>query len=77
MYDTEGNKRICIIDNLSNCQQPHQHTHLKKKRQVSYYKNSKIPFLKRNFHVKSLTCFKNQINVIVVPFVLWKFLSSN
>ena len=31
MCDTEGNKRICILDDLPNCQQPHQHIHLKEK----------------------------------------------
>ena len=31
MCDTEGNKHICIIDNMFNCQQPHQLIHLKEK----------------------------------------------
>ena len=32
MHDTEGNKHhTCIRDNLFNCRQPHQHTHLKGK----------------------------------------------
>ena len=34
MYDIEGNKDICIHDNLFNCWQPHQHIHLKEKKQV-------------------------------------------
>ena len=34
MYDTEGNKDICIWDNLFNCQQPHQHINLKEKKQI-------------------------------------------
>ena len=35
MCDNEGNERICIPDNLSDCQQPHQHMHLKEKKKVS------------------------------------------
>ena len=83
MCDTEGNKRICIPDNLPDCQRHHQHIHLKEKKKVSLYTNSKIIFLKRNFHllktlkIKSLTCFMHQINIIVAIFVLWKFLPSN
>ena len=35
MYDTEGNKDdICIHGNLLNCRQPHEHIHLKEKKQV-------------------------------------------
>ena len=30
-----------------------------------------------NIRIKSLTCLKHQINIIVVIFVLWKFLPSN
>ena len=35
MCDTEGNKDICILDNLFDCRQPHQHSQLKEKKQVS------------------------------------------
>ena len=41
MYDTEGNKRICILDNLFDFQQPRQYIHLKEKKKESYYKYSK------------------------------------
>ena len=35
MYDTDGNKdHICIRDNFLNCGKPHQHIHLKEKKQV-------------------------------------------
>ena len=51
MYETEGNKRICILDNLSDCQQPHQHIQLNEKKKVSWYTNSKIIFLKSNSHL--------------------------
>ena len=36
----------------------------------------RIPLIE-NVRIKSLTCFKHQINVIVVIFVLWKFPPSN
>ena len=43
MYDTEENKyHIHIIDNLLNYRQPHQHIHLKEKKQELYCKNSKL-----------------------------------
>ena len=83
--DTEGNKRIYILDNLSDSHQPHQHIPLKEKKKVSWYTNSKILFLNfwnsfpiiENVRIKSLTCFKHQINTIVVVFVLWKILPGN
>ena len=42
MCDIEGNKRICILDNLFDCRQPHQHIHLNEKKQISKYTNSKL-----------------------------------
>ena len=33
--DTEGNKHICILYNLFDGQQYHQHIHLKEKKQIS------------------------------------------
>ena len=46
MYDTEGKKdHICIHDNnLFNCLQPHQHIHLKEKKQVLIIKKWKETF---------------------------------
>ena len=42
MYDTEGNKDdICIHGNLLNCRQPHEHIHLKEKKQVLIIKKWK------------------------------------
>ena len=32
MNDIEGNKRICILDSLSDGQQPHQHIHVNEKK---------------------------------------------
>ena len=49
--DTEGNRHICILDNFFDCPQPHQHIHLKEKKQVSHYTNSKILFVKRNLQL--------------------------
>ena len=51
IFDTEETKNICILDNLFNCWHPHQHNHLKEKKEVPLYKNSKILFLKRKFHL--------------------------
>ena len=68
MYDTEGNKdQISIHDNFFNCRQPHQHIHLKEKKQV---------LKKKNPLIENLSCFKHQINMTVVCYcpVLWKFL---
>ena len=67
MYDTEGNKDdICIHGNSLNCRQPHEHIHLKEKKQVLIIKKwKKLPLIE-NLRVKSLTCFKHQINIIVV-----------
>ena len=46
MYDAEVNKhRLCIRDNLLNCSQPHQHIHLKGKKQVLQCTNSKMVFV--------------------------------
>ena len=42
MCNIEGNKRICILDNLFDCRQPHQHIHLNEKKQISKYTNSKL-----------------------------------
>ena len=83
MCDTEGNKHICILDNLSDCQQPYQHIHLKEKKIASWYTNAKNSFsekklpLVENVRIKSLTCFKYQINIMVVLVVLRRFLPSN
>ena len=53
MYDTEENEHhIHIIDNLLNCRQPHQHIHLKEKKQEFQYTNSKHT---ENLKIKSLT----------------------
>ena len=50
VHDTEGNKhRLCIRDNLLNRWQPHQHIHLKRKKQILQFTNSKMLFVKRNF----------------------------
>ena len=52
MHNTEVNKhRLCIRDNFFNCCQPHQHTHLKGKKQVLQCTNSKMLFVRRNFHL--------------------------
>ena len=65
MSDTEGNKCICILDNLFDCQQPHQYIHLKEKKKVLWYTNSKKIFSEKNLplienvKIKFLTCFKN------------------
>ena len=48
---TARNKHICILDALTDCQQPHQQIHRKEKKKVSWYTDSKIIFLKRNFHL--------------------------
>ena len=43
MCDTEGNKHICIFDNLFDCRQPYQHIHPKeKKANIAVYKFKKI-----------------------------------
>ena len=52
VHDTEGNKhRLCIRDNLLNRWQPHQHIHLKRKKQVLQCTDSKMLFVKRNFRL--------------------------
>ena len=52
MYATEGNTHhLCINDDLFNFQPPHQHIHLKEKKQVLQCTNSKILFVRRNFHL--------------------------
>ena len=44
----KGNKHhLCIRDNLLNCGQPHNHIHLKEKKQVLQSTNSKMLFVKR------------------------------
>ena len=71
MSDTEENKRICIIDNLLDCQQPHQHIHLKEEKKSIIANNSKVFFsekklqLTENKKIKSLNCFRHQIDIIV------------
>ena len=85
MCDIEGDKHICILNNLCDCQQPHQHIQLKEKKIVSWYTDSFCEkfFLRKetstikNIRIKSLTCFKHQINIIVVIFIPWKLLPSN
>ena len=34
MCDHRGTKRTCILDNLSDCQQPDQHIHLKEEKRI-------------------------------------------
>ena len=71
MYNTEVNKhRLCICDNFFNYRQPHQHIHLKGKKQVLQCTNSKILLVKKlrfieNLRIKSLSCFKHQVNITV------------
>ena len=48
MYNTEVNKhRLCICDNFFNYRQPHQHIHIKGKKQVLQCTNSKILLVKK------------------------------
>ena len=65
MYDTEGNKRICIPDNLSNCQQPQ--TRRKKYHgmqiQKLFFRKETSTYWKRKN--KIFTCFHHQIDIIV------------
>ena len=73
MCDTEEKKHICILNNLSDSQQPYQNFHVKEKKMVYEFKNSfseKKFSLIVNVRIKSLTCFKHRINIIVVIFVL-------
>ena len=54
-------------------------THLPKEKEKSIMVKfflKRIPLIE-NVRIKSLTCFKDQINIIVVIFVLWKFAPSN
>ena len=57
MYDTEGNKDICIWDNLFNCQQPHQHINLKEKKQILIIKKWKENFTYWKFKDKIFKLF--------------------
>ena len=55
MYNTERKKHgLCIRDNLLNCRQPHQHIHLKGKKQVLQCTNLMMLFLKRKFHLEKI-----------------------
>ena len=48
MYITERNMHhLCIHDNLFNCRPPHQHIHLKEKKQVLQCTNSKMLFCEK------------------------------
>ena len=78
MYDTERNA-LHLRNRDNNLQQPYQHIHLKDNKQVLQCTNSKMLFVKRNFHNstfkdKSFKLFyaPNQHNCCVI--VLWKFL---
>ena len=51
MSDTEENKRICIIDNLLDCQQPHQHIHLKEEKKSIIANNSKVFFSEKKLQL--------------------------
>ena len=57
MYDTEGNKDVWIPDSLFNCQQPHQHIHLKEKEQVLIIKKWKETFTYWKFNNKIFKLF--------------------
>ena len=57
MYDTEGNKDVWIPDSLFNCQQPHQHIHLKEKEQVLIIKKWKETFTYWKFNDKIFKLF--------------------
>ena len=75
MCDTEEKKHIWILNNLSDCQQPYQHPPNGKEKSIMVYKfknyfSEKKLSLIVNVRIKSLTCFKHQINIIVVIFVL-------
>ena len=75
MCDTEEKKHIWILNNLSDCQQPYQHPPNGKEKSIMVYKfknsfSEKKLSLIVNVRIKSLTCFKLQINIIVVIFVL-------
>ena len=50
MCDTEGNKHICILYGLFDCQQYHQHPPEGKETNIMVYK-FKIIFLKRKLHL--------------------------
>ena len=65
MYDTEGNKRICILDNLFDFQQPHQYIHLKERKRNHTIKIQKKLPRTENVRIKYLIYFKHQINIIV------------
>ena len=43
-------KVLVFLIIFSDCQQPHQHIHLKEKKTVSWYTNLKILYLKSNFY---------------------------
>ena len=66
MCDTEANKLICTLDNLPDCQQPHQHPHPPKRKEKSileykfknYFPERKILFIE-NVRIKSL-CTKSK-----------------
>ena len=52
MCDADRNKHhICIHDNLFNFERPHQRIHLKGKETSIQCTNSKMVFVKRNFHL--------------------------
>ena len=48
---------ICIHDNLFNCRQPHQHIHLKQKKQVLIIKKWKETFTYLKFNDKFFKLF--------------------
>ena len=61
MCDTEGNRRICVLDNLFDCQQPHQHIHLKEK-------NHSIQSIHTNHSIVIIVCkFKNSFSEKKLP----------
>ena len=55
MCNAKQNTRICIVERLFHCQQPHEHIHLKEKKKVLQYTNSKILFLKGDFHILKIS----------------------
>ena len=66
MCDTEGNKRIFILDNLPDCQQPHQHIHLKEEEQVSWLQIQKLFFWK-----ETSTYWKSKDKILII---FWYYL---
>ena len=76
MYDVKGNEdHICILDNLLDHRQTHLHMHLKEKNEYYSIAINNLLFSERklikNSRIRSLTCFKHQTNINVVP-LLWK-----